>query len=135
MFGHYLLFGGDCAAALEVYARAFGGTVTELRRYGDVPSPGFDVADEHRQWVLNARLVWDGSELMAADSVDRRAPGTNMYVSVATPDEALVRRAWTALSQDGTVYMALAPTFFAAAHGSLRDRFGVNWMFTALRPR
>ena len=45
----------------------------------------------------------------------------------------LVRNAWNLLKEDAEIYMDLAPTFFAALHGSLRDRFGVNWMFTGER--
>jgi PhnB protein len=44
----------------------------------------------------------------------------------------MVRRAWAALAEAAKVFMALVPSFFAKLHGSLRDRFGVNWMFTAL---
>lgn len=132
MFSHYLMFDGCCAEALTAYADAFGGTITELMRYGDVPDPGFAVAADQPHLVLHATLAWDGSTLMASDSTGHTTPGDTMYVSVAA-DEAAVRRAWDALSAGGTVYMDLQPTFFAAAHGSLRDRFGVNWMFTAMR--
>lgn len=45
----------------------------------------------------------------------------------------LVRNAWNLLKEDAEIYMDLAPTFFATLHGSLRDRFGVNWMFTGER--
>jgi PhnB protein len=54
-----------------------------------------------------------------------------MYVTITTGDEAMVLRAWDALKEGGEVYMALQPSFFAKLHGSLRDQFGVNWMFTA----
>jgi PhnB protein len=37
------------------------------------------------------------------------------------------------LKQEGEVYMDLAPSFFAKLHGSLRDKYGINWMFTALK--
>ncbi|MCL2317045.1 MAG: VOC family protein [Actinomycetia bacterium] len=132
MFSHYLMFGGDCAEALETYAAAFGARVEELQRYGDVPAPGFDVIEDQKNLVLHSRLTWDGTELMCSDSTDRRTPGSNMYVSVGA-DEAAIRHAWDVLVEGGLVYMALQPTFFAAAHGSLRDRFGINWMFTAMR--
>ena len=134
MFSHYLMFGGNCAEALETYSRVFDAQTVEMQRYGDVAAPGFTVAQEQQHLVLHARLRCDGTELMCADSIDRNTPGTNMYVSVTTPDEALVRRVWDELCQDGHVYMELTPSFFAAAHGSLRDRYGINWMFTALRP-
>jgi len=133
MIGHYLMFNRNCAEALEVYAQVFGVPVLEKQCYGDMPSnPDFPVAEQDRGLVLHSRLVIDGSEIMCADSTGRHQPGSNMYVTVTTADADLVAKAWESLEVDGEVYMALAPTFFSPAHGSLRDRFGVNWMFTVL---
>jgi PhnB protein len=56
-----------------------------------------------------------------------------MYVSITIKDAAFVQKAWDILKQNGEIYMELAPSFFAALHGSLRDKFGINWMFTALK--
>lgn len=56
-----------------------------------------------------------------------------MYVSITTKDAGFIQRAWDVLKQDGKVYMELAPSFFADLHGSLQDKFGINWMLTALK--
>lgn len=134
MFSHYLLFNRNCAEALEVYAKAFDAQITEEQTYGNMPpNPSFPIAEEDKGLVLHARLRWNDTELMCADASERCQPGDNMYVSVTTKDAALVQRAWDILKENGEVYMELSPSFFAAAHGSLRDRFGVNWMFTALK--
>ena len=134
MLGHYLMFNRNCADALEIYSRIFNVPVEDKQCYGDIPtSPDFPVAEEDKGLVLHSRLTIDGSEIMCADSAERNRPGSNMYVSLTTKDEALVQKAWDALKPDGEVYMELTPTFFASLHGSLRDRFGVNWMFTALK--
>lgn len=133
MIGCYLLFNGRCAEALAVYERALGAKVMEMQKYGDMPpNPAFPIAERDKGLVLHAKLQVEGFEIMCADSKERTTPGDNMYVTVTTPDEAMVRRAWAALAEGGEVYMALEPSFFAKLHGSLRDRFGVNWMFTAL---
>ncbi|MDQ1002435.1 putative glyoxalase superfamily protein PhnB [Neobacillus niacini] len=39
-------------------------------------------------------------------------------------------RAWNIIKEDGTIHMALQPTFFAKLPGSVKDKFGVPWMFT-----
>lgn len=131
MLGHYLLFKRSCAEALKTYAEAFDAQITEKQTYGDIPNPGFPVADEDKDLVLHARIVIDGAEIMCADSSgDCGEAGSNMYLSVTMRDGAAVQKAWDILEKDGEVYMALVPSFFAAMHGSLRDRFGVNWMFT-----
>lgn len=134
MFSHYLMFNRNCAQALEVYTKAFGAEIAEKQTYGDMPpNPNFPIAEEDKALVLHARLRWNGTELMCADASARCETGDNMYVSITTQDLALVQKAWGILQEDGEIYMDLAPSFFAAAHGSLRDRFGINWMFTALK--
>jgi PhnB protein len=134
MFSHYLMFDGNCAEAMEVYADAFGAVVTEMQKYGDMPpNPAFPVREEDRNKVLHAKLNWNGTELMCADASERAVPGSNMYISVTLNDETAIRKAWDILKKDGHVYMDLAPSFFAVAHGSLRDRFNINWMFTATK--
>jgi len=133
MIGHYLMFNRDCAAALEAYSQVFGAPIEEKQCYGDMPpNPDFPVAEQDKGLVLHSRLVIDGTEIMCADSAGRHEAGNNMYVTVTTRDAGLVDKAWQALQVGGEVYMALTPTFFSPAHGSLRDRFGVNWMFTVL---
>jgi PhnB protein len=128
------MFGGNCAEALNVYANAFGAKITEMQKYGDMPpNPNFPVPEEQKNQVLHARLAWEGSELMCADATQRSDSGKNMYISVTVKDAGLVQRAWDVLKEGGEIYMDLAPTFFAAAHGSLRDKFGINWMFTAVK--
>lgn len=132
MIGCYLMFDGRCAQALAVYEEALGAKVTQMQTYGDMPpNPAFPIAERDKGLVLHAKLPVEGFEIMCADSKERMTPGDNMYVTITTGDEAMVRRAWDILAQDGKVYMELQPSFFAKLHGSLRDRFGVNWMFTA----
>jgi PhnB protein len=125
------MFKRNCGEALAAYAEAFGVAIAEKQCYGDMPpTGGFTVAEEDKGLVLHSRLMIDGTEIMCADSTDRHQPGDNMYITLTTTNAAQVHQAWEVLKQGGEVYMELTPTFFAAAHGSLRDRFGVNWMFT-----
>ncbi|MDR2490327.1 MAG: VOC family protein [Spirochaetaceae bacterium] len=132
MLGHYLIFNRNCAEALETYAKAFGANVGEVQKYGDMPpDPSFPIAEADKSLVLHSRLNIAGAELMCADASERSTSGSNMYVTVTTPDAALVKGAWDILKVGAEIYMELAPTFFASLHGSLRDKFGINWMFTA----
>ncbi|MEL7565642.1 MAG: VOC family protein [Dehalobacterium sp.] len=134
MLGHYLMFNKNCAEALEVYTKAFNAKITEIQKYGDMPpNPAFPIAESDKGLVLHARLEIDGMELMCADSSERSIGGDNMYVSITTKDAVLVQKAWNILKTDGEIYMELAPSFFATLHGSLQDKFGINWMFTALK--
>lgn len=134
MIGHYLMFEGNCAQALATYELAFGAKTTHVQRYGDMPpNPNFPVSEERKQWILNSRLQIAGSEIMCADGSAGMQQGNNMYVTVTTQDVATIEKAWDVLQEGAEVYMPLQPSFFAVLHGSLRDAFGINWMFTALK--
>lgn len=133
MIGTYLIFDGRCAQVLAAYEKALGVQVAEIKTYGDMPpDPAFPVVQRDKDLVLHARFKVDGFEIMCADSRERVTPGDNMYVTLTTQNEAMVRKAWDVLAEGGETYRALQPSFFAKLHGSLRDRFGMNWMFTVM---
>ena len=134
MLGHYLMFNRNCEEAVKVYEKAFNGKIIEMQKYSDMPpNPAFPIPDEDKNLVLHAKVQLDGMEIMCADSSERSIKGDNMYVSITTKDTGLVEKAWGILKQDGEIYMELAPSFFAALHGSIQDKYGINWMFTALK--
>jgi len=132
MIGYYLMFNNNCQEALEVYEKAFGAKVLHKQTYGDLPpNPDFPVTDADKGLVLNAQFEIAGTVLMASDVGQRSADqGNNMYVTVTTEDKELVTGAWDMLKEGGTVINELTPTFFAELHGSLRDQFGISWMFS-----
>lgn len=134
MLGFYLMFNRNCAEAIETYKDALDAELVKVRRYSDLPpDPKFPIAEGDKDLILHAQLRVNGMDMMCADSFKRSTPGENMYVAVTTKDAAFVQKAWDVLKQDGEVYMELAPSFFASLHGSLRDKYGVNWMFSALK--
>ncbi len=131
MVGHYLLFNRTCEEAIRLYEKAFNIKAETIQKYKDMPpNPDFPIAEADMNLVLHSKLVIDGADIMCADTNDEITASDNMYVSITTKDEAFARNAWETLKTDGTVYMELNPEFFAKLHGSLQDKFGVNWMFT-----
>lgn len=134
MLGYYLMFNRNCREAIAAYEKAFGAQILEIQKYGDMPpDPRFPIPESNKELVLHARLQIGNMEIMCADSSGEISHGNNMYVSVTVKDKAFVEKAWDDLKRDGQIYMELTPSFFATLHGSLQDRFGINWMFTALK--
>ncbi len=131
MVGNYLMFNKNCQEALNIYEKALHAEIVEIQKYSDMPvNPDFPIEDEDKNLILHARFKFDNGELMCADSIDGMASGNNMYVTVTTSDKKMVKKAWDILKKDGKIYMELQPSFFALLHGSLQDKFGINWMFT-----
>jgi PhnB protein len=131
MVGMYLMFNGKCKEALKLYEKAFNVKIDEIQRYGDMPpNPDFPVSNNQKDFILHSKFLLDGMEIMCSDSSGNSQRGSNMYISITTKDEKPVKQAWDILKDAGEIYMELQPAFFALAHGSLQDQFGVNWMFT-----
>jgi PhnB protein len=126
------MFNRNCAEALELYAKAFDAKITEVQKYGDMPpDPNFPITDSVKNLVLHSRLKIDGMEFMCSDASEGVTSSDNMYISVMTEDRRSVQKAWDELRPGAQkIYMELGPVFFALLHGSLRDKFGINWMFS-----
>jgi PhnB protein len=128
------MFNGKCKEALALYEKAFNIKINELKRFGDMPpNPNFPISEDKKDFILHSKFVLDGMEVMCSDSSGEIQSGSNMYVSITTKDETLVKQAWDILKDAGKIYMELQPSFFALAHGSLQDKFGISWMFTVLK--
>ena len=134
MLSNYLLFNRNCSEAIKAYEKAFGAKLIEIKNYGDMPpNPAFPIPEEDKELVLHAKLIIDGTEIMCADSTDIGSGSDNMYITITTTDKELVEKAWNVLKEDGHVYMDLQSSFFAILHGSLQDKYKINWMFTVMK--
>jgi PhnB protein len=121
----YLLFQGTCEAALAHYADALGGTVTELKRFGDGP---MEVTEAQKRHVMHARLEADALRILASDGLEKPAGEGAIQLSLEFTDTAELARVFDKLAAGGTVTMPLADQFWGARFGMLVDRFGVAWM-------
>lgn len=132
MITPYLMFNRECSEAFQLYKEAFNGEMIAYQTYGDMPpNPEFPIADSDRDLVLHAELKLSASgTILGSDSQHDRGNGGKVSISVELESEEQARHAWDKLQDGGSAGMDLQQTFFAKLHGSLTDRFGVNWMFT-----
>ncbi len=125
----YLTFNGTAEEAIRLYERALGARTEGPMRFGDVP--GTNVAPEHRNRVMHARLTLDAGVIMISDAPPNAAAATetNVHVCLHFEDLADMTTKFEALAKGGTVTMPLQDTFWAEKFGMLTDAFGVRWMF------
>ncbi|MBL7989095.1 MAG: VOC family protein [Chlorobi bacterium] len=130
----YLIFPGTCEEALNFYQNSIGGEIPSLMRFSDAPMP---VAEENAQRVMHAEFRCGDIYFMASDSMPENpdSAGSNVRLSIALDDAAEQERMFNALSDGGTVEMALADTFWGARFGMLTDRYGINWMLNYELPK
>ena len=121
----YLSFSGDCEAAFALYARALGGQVGELFRYGGSPmvAPP-DWADK----IMHGSITLCGQLVMGADVLPERYEKPRGFaLSLQIKDVADAERIFRDLAEGGQEIMPLEKTFWAARFGMLVDRFGIPW--------
>ena len=136
MFAPYLFFGGECAAAFDLYRDIFGGEFASRAAYSDAP-PEMKVADAHRGRIMHVTLASGGAALLGCDVI----PGDDNYGPLSTSgcvsimhepkSRADADRIFARLCEGGEVKMPMQEMFWGAYFGHCRDRFGVSWMLNA----
>ena len=131
----YLYFTGQCEEAFNFYKRAIGGEITVMSRFKEMPTgPDQPVLPEiYADQIMHVTLtLGDDINIMGSDQPEGfGAPhliGTNFSISLGTESREERDKVFQALSEEGTVTMPLADTFWGSYFGMCTDRYGVNWM-------
>jgi len=133
----YLNFQNQTEEAFAFYKSVFGTEFSNgLLRFGDLPPSENQppVPDEVKSLVMHVALpILGGIELMGSDAPEQFGfkiiKGNNVLISLNPDTKAETDRLFSALSEGGSVRMALQDTFWGAYHGSCTDKFGIQWMF------
>lgn len=129
----YLNFPGTTEEAFNFYKSIFGGEFTGgISRFRDMPEAG-DIPEEDLDKVMHVSLpIGDGNVLMGTDALEsmghKITQGNNFSITISPDSKEEAERLFTALSDGGEVEMPLDDTFWGAYFGSLKDKFGIQWM-------
>lgn len=124
----YIQFTGNCEEALNRYKEIFEGEVNIVNRYDN---SSFDVPDDFKNKVLHAHYKTGEIELMACDVFPGKSSvprGSNISLSVTLDTVEKATEIFNSLAKDGKVKFPFEKQFWGAWHGSLTDKFGINWM-------
>jgi PhnB protein len=124
----YVMFNGQCEAALKFYEKSLGGKTAFKMTYGESPEAK-DCSAGVENLIMHARFEVNGMVLMVSDAPPERyqkPQGFFVSLSIEKPPEA--EHVFHALSEKGTVIMPIAETFWAQRFGMLVDQFGIPWM-------
>jgi PhnB protein len=131
----YLNFAGNTEEAFNFYRQVFGGDFTgPVARMGDAPAdPNRPLSESDKRLVLHVDLpILGGHVLMGTDAVEgmgfRLVQGNNAHLNLEPDSREEAGKLFSALSEGGQIMMPLQDMFWGAMFGSLRDRYGVNWM-------
>jgi PhnB protein len=132
-FNIYLNFAGQTEEAFNFYQSVFGGELTQIVRFKDMPIAGVEIPKEDENKVMHVGLpVGDGQMIMGTDIIESLGQelivGNNSYISVHPDSKEEADRIFSALSPGGEIEMAMADQPWGDYYGSLKDKFGVQWM-------
>lgn len=132
----YLNFDGNCREAMQFYASCLGAELS-LMPFSDIPGPTPPGAEQAKDRIMHARLSKGSAVLMASDTMPGRTStqGNNFSVSFQPDGLDELEKVFAAFSAKGKVTMPLADMFWGARFGSIKDQFGVNWMFNFELPK
>jgi PhnB protein len=136
----YLNFAGNTEAAFNFYKSVFGGEFTSVVRFKDMPVEGVKIPQKDATKIMHISLpIGQDTVLMASDSLEslgqKLIQGNNVYVSVHPETKKEADRIFAALSQGGKIEMPIADQVWGDYYGSLKDKFGVQWMVNYTNPK
>lgn len=129
----YLNFAGNTKEAFDFYKSVFGGEFTSVVRFKDMPIEGVNISKKDENKIMHISLpIGKDTVLMATDTLDslgqKLRQGNNVYISIHPESKEEADRIFNALCAGGTVEMQMADQTWGDYFGSLKDKFGVQWM-------
>jgi len=133
----YLNFARSTEEAFNFYRSVFGTEFQgQIMRFGDMPpTPGQPpVSESDKKLIMHISLpILAGHLIMGTDAPESMGfklnQGNNVYINLSPDTRGETEKLFKALREGGTVEMELAEQFWGDYFGSLRDRFGTQWMF------
>lgn len=127
----YLNFAGTSEAAINFYKEVFGGEITTIMRFRDMPDDQTPENEKDKICHISLKLP-NGMILMATDTLESMGQklivGNNFYLSLSPDSRNEADRLFTELSAGGKVEMPLADMFWGDYFGTTADKFGIQWM-------
>jgi PhnB protein len=135
----YLNFAGNTEEAFNFYKSVFGGEFTSIVRFKDMPIEGMNIPEEDQNKIMHIALPIGEDVLMASDAPEsmgfKVAFGNNSYISVHPESKVEADTIFNALSAGGTIEMPIADQTWGDYFGSLKDKFGMQWMVNYSHPK
>ena len=136
----YLNFAGNTEDAFNFYKSVFGGKLTPIVRFKDMPMKGVNIRKEDENKVMHVGLpIGRDQMLMATDTLEslgqKLVQGNNIYISIHPKSKVEADRIFNALSRGGTIEMNIADQPWGDYFGSFKDKFGVQWMVNYTYPK
>lgn len=126
----YLNFAGNTEEAFNFYKSVFGGEFLNVNRFGE--NPDENVPEHLKDQIMHITLPIGDTYLMGTDAPEEMGFklqfGNNTYIMIGPDSREQSKEIFDKLAEGGTVETPLQDMFWGDYYGSLKDRFGVQWM-------
>ena len=128
----YIYFRGQAREAMDFYKNVFGGELN-IMTYGD--APGMDADEAKKDWAMHIRMSGGDVTLFASDTDQASPAAAKIELALGGDDETHLREIFGKLSEGGEIKMPLKKESWGDIFGSLRDKYGVEWMVNITIPK
>jgi len=128
-------FRGQCNQAMELYQKAFGGTVLTKILYSEADPADFQCREEEKEFVFYAEMVignhlislGDDSEGKLGETTQGKASAISLLIEFETVEE--LQAAYEIIADGATIITPIdgGGTTYCAGYASLVDKFGIHW--------
>lgn len=133
----YLNFAKETEEAFNFYKEVFNTSYEiGILRFGDIPQEpdAPELPEDVKKLVMHIELpILGGFTLMGSDAPEAMGykvnKGNNTHIMLQPDTRDETKRIFDALAQDGIVETQLQEMFWGDYYGSLKDKFGIFWMF------
>ncbi|MDB5232576.1 MAG: hypothetical protein JWN76_3381 [Chitinophagaceae bacterium] len=128
----HINFNGNAEEAFTFYKSVFGGEFASIKRFKDMASPEFPVAEGEANKIMHIALPIGKNVLMANDvpefmgRTNENENRSKISISAESREEA--DKLFNGLSAGGQIEMPIADSPWGSYFGMFRDKFGIEWM-------
>jgi PhnB protein len=128
----HINFNGNAEEAFNFYKSVFGGEFSMIKRFKDISSPEFPIAENEANKIMHIALPIGKNVLMANDvpeimgQVNENENRSKISISAESKEEA--DKLFNGLSEGGNIEMPIEYSPWGAYFGMFRDKYGIEWM-------
>jgi len=128
----HINFNGNAEEAFSFYKSVFGGEFAMVKRFKDIASADFPVAEKEANKIMHIALPIGSSILMANDvpeilgRTNENENRSKIVISAESKEEA--DKLFKGLSAGGQIEMPIADSSWGSYFGMFRDKYGIEWM-------
>lgn len=129
----HIHFNGNTEEAFLFYQSVFGGSISKIMRFKDMPTDGFSFPEHELNKIMHMALSIGPSSVLTGSDVPEMLGVVNenenrskITIRAESKEEAEVL--FNGLSAGGNIEFPIGDSPWGSYFGALRDRYGIEWM-------